>query len=124
MDAITKLVWDSEFSVACLGRVQSDNTVAYMLAPLDCKGHPLSEEQTDLARLRGYSFAGVFGYRDGVADCLPEPGEQSWRVMVKATPEFLTLLAARLAPKGDAVSWLERLAQLPDDRPESPESLA
>lgn len=113
MDAITKLVWDSEFSVACLGRVNGDK-VEYMLVGLDGEGYPLSEGRNMLARLRGYAFAGVFGVKDGVADCKSEPG--MWPVMIAAVPSFLQILNERLAPKGDGVDWLERLAQLPDTR--------
>lgn len=117
MDAISHLVWNSGFSVACLGRVK-DGKAEYLLAPLNGDGYPLNEGQTMLARLREYYFCGVFGFKDGVADCLPEEGPECWQVMVKATPEFLTLLAERLAPKvqGDAVAWCERLFQLPDTR--------
>ena len=102
-------------TAACLGRVK-DGTAEYMLVPLDGEGYPLSEGQTMLARLREYSFAGVFGYKSGFADAKNEPGPDAWRVMCAATPEFLTLLAQKLAPQSDGVDWLEKLHQLPDTR--------
>ena len=113
MDAHEELILKlGEVSAVCMGAIK-DGKPEFVLVPL---GEGLSEGDLYRLRLGNYGLAGVFSYANGYADATCEPDPDSWRVLVAATPAFFAYLAERLAPKGDAVSWLEKLHQLPDTR--------
>lgn len=126
MDALTQFLMTEQFDRvwACLG---NPVTGAHLLVEADSL--PLSEANNLKARLGGYEFSGVFGFRfrDCYADLVCEPGEGPSRVMFAATTTFLRHLAEvkyrtdlqeGLAPKtaGKGVDWLERLHSLIDPR--------
>jgi hypothetical protein len=117
MDAHETVVWNSQISVAVLGRVKGD-TVEFLLVPLGGEGYPLSEGQVLKARLDDFIYAGVLGYADGVAGCKCEPCPDSLRIMCAAIPSFITYLSGKIAPpvQGDSAEWCEKLFQLPDTR--------
>lgn len=113
MDDVQQLAYDSEFSVAVLG---STDTLEYMVIPLDREGAAINEGETIVARVKGYSFAGVFGYCNGVAGVKSEPWPDAWRVMAAAAPAFIEYLAERLRLKADGGDFLESLWSLEDPR--------
>ena len=103
-----------EISCGVLGAIKNDRP-EFILVPLGPDGG-LSEGDRLKARLNDYWCAGLFSYADGYADASVEPDSESWRILVAATPAFFAYLAERLAPKSDAVSWLEKLHSLKDER--------
>jgi hypothetical protein len=116
LDQLERIVWDSEFSAACLGKVTAGDRIEFMFFPLNRDGAPLDEEQLELARQKGLVFAGVYGFKDNVADAKCEEGPDALRVMCAACPAFISYLAQKLKQRGDAVDWLEKLHRLPDTR--------
>ena len=113
MDAHEELILRlGEVSVIVMGAIK-DGKAEFVLVPV---GEGLSEGDLYRLRLGNYGLAGVFSYANGYADATCEPDPDSWRVLVAATPAFLQYLSERLAPKGDAVSWLEKLHSLKDER--------
>lgn len=110
MDAIAQLVWDSQISVAVLGRGND-----FILIPLNETGVPMSETLLATARDRDFVFAGVFGFINGEAKCKSESLD-ALPTMCAAIPAFVEFLRERLAPKSDAVDWLTKLHALEDPR--------
>ena len=111
LDPHRQLVWDSEVSAVVLGKGEQ-----YFLIPLHFNEH--AEAITlQIARERGYGYAGVMGFKDGNCAARCEPGMEL--TMCAASFAFALLYVAPLlktAKKDDSVSFLEDLLKLEDPR--------
>jgi hypothetical protein len=109
MDAQEQLVWDSEISMAVVGK--GGDFVLIDLGEVD-------DDVTKLALARGYAWCGVLGVKDGQPCANCEPNPDAALTMMHAALAFAQKVADRLRPpqKGDAVEWLESLYRLPDPR--------
>lgn len=114
LDEVQRFAYDAEHGYACLGNAASGE---FLLIPLD-RGDtgPITQGELLKARLGNFFFCGVFGIVGGFQLYQAEGGFDAWRVMSRAEAAYRVLLAERLTPIGDDVSWLERLHALPDTR--------
>jgi hypothetical protein len=110
MDAHETLVFDSEISVAVMGRGGE-----FVLIRLD---GGIDEAATEDAARKGYAYCGVLGVKDGQAGAKCEPNPDAIYTCLLASLAFAQLVADRLKqkPKGDGAEWLARLFELPDTR--------
>src|SRR5258708_13337164 len=108
MDAMEQLVFDSEISVAVMGRGGE-----FVLVRLD---GGIDETATEEAARKGYAYCGCLGIKDGVPGAKCEPDPDCVYTMMHAGLAFAQLVADRLKqkPKGDGVECLTRLFALPD----------
>jgi hypothetical protein len=117
MDATEQLVSESEICAAVLG-----NGYESVLIPLDEPG-ALPEASIQLAKERGYFFAGVMGYHDGHTVLKCELTRAAADTMKSAAPAFAKYVAEKLSLDGAIAPerWVEhmrRLWELPDTRRE------
>src|ERR1041385_6654551 len=115
MDAHEMIAGHAELSACVLGNAAGQ----YMLVPLDGEGYPLSETEVHEARLRGFEYVGLLGFKGGAFGYRAEPGPLCALAMFRACLEFAAYVASRLQqPKktDDSVAWLERLMSLEDPR--------
>jgi hypothetical protein len=118
MDATCTFLLNGRFDRvwACWGDATSGDHLLIELG----QGQLYSEADILKARVRGYEYAGVFGYRskDRYTDAVCEPGDGATRIMLAATPTFLRHLSEILAPPkaDDSVDWLEKLWSKEDTR--------
>jgi hypothetical protein len=109
-DTHEQLVFDSEISVAVLGKGEE-----FILVRL---GKGLDDTSAD-AMDNGYSYAGVIGIKDGVPGVQCEPDPASMRVMVLAGLAFAGMIAEQLKQHQMSTDFCERLFALPDPRSEA-----
>jgi hypothetical protein len=110
MDAQQQLAWDSEVACAVL---MGEGRDAYLI---NLDEVPAAEQRMLLARL-GCRYLGVIGIRNGVIDTQPvDWNAETINGLLEAVTPFMEYAAKKLAPKGDSVDWLTRLAALPDTR--------
>lgn len=109
LDEQQQLTWDSEVSVAVLGR-GGDFVLVNLADPI--------EDASKEAQVKGFHFCGVLAVKSGepIAKC--ESDMDSVYTMMHAGLEFARLVADRLKQQqaGDAVAWLGRLYTLEDPR--------
>jgi hypothetical protein len=106
-----KLVLRSTCTAAVLGR--GDN---FLLVYLDGKSIPEAEMLE--ANTQDFLFRGVVGLVNGRVEVECEPVLEAKLIVLRAAIAFAQNLTAPRVPNGDAVSWLENLIRLEDDRPE------
>jgi hypothetical protein len=107
IDAVERLVCESEVSVAVLGRGRD-----FMLIRLDGDGE-LDPIELAEARSRGFFYAGALGITDGQPTVEWSDPDAAF-VMVRAALAFAQemAVAGRLRPKDDSAAWCERLHAL------------
>lgn len=108
LDVEERLVWESEVSVAVLGRGKD-----FVLIRLDVN----QSDATALARSRGFFYCGALGIRDGQpsAECsCPDAAFTMMHAALSFAQEMA--MAGRLRPKDDSAAWCERLHALEDPR--------
>lgn len=112
LDAQEQLVWDSEVSVAVLGKGKGRD---FVLVPL--KDAELDATELVETRSRGFFFCGVLGIRDGQPSAECSDLDAAF-VMMHAALAFAQEMAGagRLRPKDDSAAWCERLHALEDPR--------
>ena len=103
MDAMEKIANDCKPAMAVLGRA-GDYVVVDLAAP--------SQAAIDFAKEKQFCYCGVVGLENGQlrADCVKDLDAAC--IMLKAIAWFAS---PKVAPQGDAVGWLERLWNLPED---------
>lgn len=116
LDPMQQLVWDSEISVACLGR----NDGEHVLIPLPFDAHAQAVT-LQIATERGYSYCGAFGFRAGDCSSVVEPtNPDALPIMLQAAFTFARQIAALLKPTAaapdDSAEWLANLFKLEDPR--------
>jgi hypothetical protein len=112
MDAHETLVFDSEISVAVLGR-----GAEFVLIRLNGE---IDDATTVRAIERGFRYCGCLGVKDGVPGVRCEPDADALFTMCFAGLEFAVMVAERLKQKakGEGVEWLTALFALEDPRHE------
>jgi hypothetical protein len=106
MNAEQKLARDSELAV---GLLLGPDGRDYMVN--------LEDPPPSWALPMDLRYIGVMGIRGGVVDWAPVDSDpETLRAVLSAVPAFVKYAGEKLAPKGDSVSWITRLAGLPDER--------
>ena len=110
MDIQEQLVFDSEISVAVLGKGRD-----FVLIRLDGK---VDEAAMEEAKSKDYAYCGVLGVKDGQAGAKCEPNPDAAYTMMHAALAFAQQVNERLTSRamGDSAEWLTRLFELPDTR--------
>src|SRR5258708_38538898 len=110
MDAMEQLVFDSEISVAVMGRGGE-----FVIVRID---GGIDEAATEEAVRKGYAYCGCLGIKDGVPGAKCESNPDAIYTCLLASLAFARMVCERLKPppKGDGVEWLTRLFVLPDTR--------
>ena len=109
-DTHEQLVFDSEISVAVLGK---DEKFIFVRLGQDSVDYALAD-----AKDNGYAYAGVIGIKDGVPSVQCEPDPASMRVMVLAGLAFAGMIA-EMQKHQMSTDFCERLFALPDLRPDA-----
>jgi len=108
IDAVERLVCESEVSVAVLGKGRE----FVLVSPKDSE--PDAGELAE-ARSRGFFFCGVLGIKDGQPSAECSCLDAAF-VMMHAALAFSQEMLGRLRPKDDSAAWCERLHALEDPR--------
>lgn len=109
-DAQEQLVWDSEVSVAVIGKGGE-----FVLIRLDENGEG-DEALIVEALKKDYAYCGVLGVKNGQAGAKCQPNPDAVYTMMHAGLAFAQEMAGRLKPKDDSEQWLWRLWSLKDPR--------
>jgi len=115
LDPHQQIAWDCPVCAVVLGKAAE-----FFLIPLHFDEHA-QEVITEIAKQRGYSYAGVMGAtRDGQCSAKVEPANpEAACVMMHAAFAFALLYVAPLLKtekKDDSADWLRKLMALKDPR--------